>query len=246
MRASVVFPEPGGPQKMHDATSPRRISSPRALPEPSSCSWPRNSSSVRGRMRAARGSEPGRPPELWKSVASDTGDGRRETGERHEKRPSQQEFGEGFEPPAAHLGPVRNLESFDAWKCGRDLAQRAYRLTLQRPLNRHFALSDQIRRAALSIPANIAEGYALGTTPQFIRCLRISLGSTAELRAHLELGLALNLAATVDAAEAMKLCDRMLTILLGLIRRLNGKDPSRLPSPVSRLPINEPTLEESW
>src|SRR5438876_225193 len=68
MRASVVFPEPGGPQKMHEATSPRRINSPRALPGPSSCSWPRNSSSVRGRIRAASGSE-------WrrKSVGSDTG-----------------------------------------------------------------------------------------------------------------------------------------------------------------------------
>src|SRR5205807_1845159 len=62
MRASVVFPEPGGPQKMHEATSPRRINSPRALPGPS------NSSSVRGRIRAASGSE-------WrrKSVGSDTG-----------------------------------------------------------------------------------------------------------------------------------------------------------------------------
>src|SRR5437773_11975089 len=53
---------------MHEATSPRRINSPRAVPGPSRCSWPRNSSSVRGRIRAASGSE-------WrrKSVGSDTG-----------------------------------------------------------------------------------------------------------------------------------------------------------------------------
>src|SRR6266480_2156352 len=56
MRASVVFPEPGGPQKMHDPISPRRISSRSGLPSPSSCSWPRNSSSDVGRMRAASGS----------------------------------------------------------------------------------------------------------------------------------------------------------------------------------------------
>src|SRR2546429_1130337 len=239
MRASVVFPEPGGPQKMHEATSPRRISSPRALPGPSSCSWPRNSSSVRGRIRAARGSEPGRPPELWKSVASDTGDGRREAGERHEKRPSQQEFGEGFEPPAAHLGPMRNLESFDAWKCGRDLAQRAYRLTLERPLNRHFALSDQIRRAALSIPANIAEGYALGTTPQFIRCLRISLGSTAELRAHLDLTKRLGLTDTNELDAIIRLTVRVISILVGLLRKLNRNSQSRFPFHVSRFPVSQ-------
>src|SRR2546429_9281475 len=66
MRASVVFPDPGGPQKMHDATSPRRISSPSAFPGPSSRSWPRNSSRLRGRILAASGSEEG-----WKRGASD-------------------------------------------------------------------------------------------------------------------------------------------------------------------------------
>src|SRR2546426_9558042 len=66
MRASGVFPDPGGPQKMHDATSPRRISSPSAFPEPSSRSWPRNSSRLRGRILAASGSGGG-----WKRGASD-------------------------------------------------------------------------------------------------------------------------------------------------------------------------------
>src|SRR2546430_15889296 len=67
LRARVVFPEPGCPRKMLEATSPRRINSPRALPGPSSCSWPRTSSGVRGRFRAARGSA-----ERAKRVGSDT------------------------------------------------------------------------------------------------------------------------------------------------------------------------------
>ena len=116
---------------------------------------------------------------------------------------------------------MRNLESFDAWKCARDLATRAYQLTMSTQLQRHFALSDQIRRAALSIPANIAEGYALGTTPQFLRCLRISLGSVAELRCHLELGRRLGLIGEPAASEEIGLCDRMVGILLGLIRKLS-------------------------
>src|SRR6267143_6556731 len=73
--ARVVLPEPGGPQKMQEATAPRRISSPRALPGPRRFSWPRKPSRVRGRMRAARGSAP-----RAKRVGSDTGDGRRESG----------------------------------------------------------------------------------------------------------------------------------------------------------------------
>src|SRR2546426_9443227 len=86
MRASVVFPDPGGPQKMHDATSPRRISSPSALPGPSRRSWPMNSSSVRGRILAASGSGEG-----WKRVGSDMIQdqlgGDKDTGARKEPPP---------------------------------------------------------------------------------------------------------------------------------------------------------------
>jgi four helix bundle protein len=95
---------------------------------------------------------------------------------------------------------VRKLESLQAWTCGREIARTAYRLTLNPPLSRHFSLADQIRRAAAAIPANIAEGYALGTTAQFIRFLRIALGSATELRTHLELVRDLGLA----AAEAVE------------------------------------------
>src|SRR5207249_12295822 len=56
----------------------------------------------------------------------------------------------------------------------------------------HFGLSDQIRRASASIPANIAEGYAMGTTPQFIKFLRIALGSATELATHSSLRRILN------------------------------------------------------
>ena len=122
---------------------------------------------------------------------------------------------------ARHLRWMRNLESFDAWKLGQDLATLAYQLTLSPKLQRHFALKDQIRRAALSIPANIAEGYALGTTPQFLRCLRISVGSTAELRSHLENARRVHLIPEPDVSAGLKLCDRMLAVVIGLIRKLS-------------------------
>src|SRR5712691_7706422 len=165
---------------MHDPTSPRRIRSPSALPDPRRCSWPRNCSRLVGRMRAARGSA-----EREKSVGSDTGDGRREAGViRRGKSDNPRKLDAAPADSTRHLWRMRNLESFDAWKLGQDVATLSYQLTLSPKLQRHYALKDQIRRAALSIPANIAEGYALGTTPQFLRCLRISVGSTAELRSH--------------------------------------------------------------
>src|SRR5438445_12001844 len=86
---------------------------------------------------------------------------------------------------------MKQLASLQAWICANELARSAYRLTREKPLSRHFGLSDQIRRAAVSVHANMVEGYALGTTIQFIRCLGIALGSAAELHCHLEVPRAL-------------------------------------------------------
>src|SRR5688572_5701692 len=114
---------------MLDATSPRRISSPSAFPAPSRCSWPRNSSSVRGRMRAASGSA-----ECWNRVGSDTGEKGMGKGERdawfavfgtgpQDKDPTCQKT-------RAHIVAVKQLASLEAWKCSNELARSAYRLTL--------------------------------------------------------------------------------------------------------------------
>lgn len=168
-------------------------------------------------MRAARGSA-----DRENSVGSGTGGGRRETGgARHGNRHRLRESDAIPAIVPALFRPVRNLESFDAWRCGQDLASLAYKLTLSPQLHRHFALIDQIRRAALSIPANIAEGYALGTTPQFLRCLRIALGSTAELRSHLQVARRVHLIPERDVSATLDLCDRMLALVLGLIRKLS-------------------------
>jgi four helix bundle protein len=96
---------------------------------------------------------------------------------------------------------MQKLASLEAWNQGRRLARVAYRLTLEGKLARHFGLADQIRRAAAAIPANIAEGYALATTPQFIRCLRIALGSATELHTHLELARDMELVGMEQADE---------------------------------------------
>jgi len=120
----------------------------------------------------------------------------------------------------ASFSNVRRLESLEAWKLARQLAEAAYRLTLEPPLSRHFSLVDQIRRAAPSIPANIAEGYGLSTKPQFVRCLRIALGSAMELRTHLGLIQQLDLSPAKPTAEAVDSCERLIGLIIGLIRSL--------------------------
>ena len=115
---------------------------------------------------------------------------------------------------------MRRLESLEAWRAARQLAVIAYRLTLEPPLSRHFPLADQIRRAAPSVPANVAEGYGLATKPQFVRCLRIALGSAMELRTHLEIVQDLELSPAEGVADALQRCERLIGLIIGLIRSL--------------------------
>jgi four helix bundle protein len=122
-----------------------------------------------------------------------------------------------------NLPVMKRLDSLECWKAARRLALTAYRLTLEPPLNRHFSLADQIRMAAPSIPANIAEGYSLTTRPQFVRCLRIALGSATELRTHLELVQELELSPANATADALAQCDRLIGLIVGLIQSLIGR-----------------------
>ena len=72
-------------------------------------------------------------------------------------------------------------ERFDAWRAAHQLALALYRATDAWPRNERFGLTIQIRRAALSVPTNIAEGAAKRGAREFRRFLDIALGSLAEL-----------------------------------------------------------------
>ncbi len=74
-----------------------------------------------------------------------------------------------------------NFQKLLVWQKAKDLAVAIYRLTNQGELAKDFGLKDQIRRAAISIPSNIAEGDELDTDKQSIRHFYYAKGSTAEL-----------------------------------------------------------------
>jgi len=115
------------------------------------------------------------------------------------------------------------LQELKVWQAGNRLARDAYRLTLATPLNRHFGLADQIRRAAVSIPANLAEGYGLGTTAQLIRCSRIALGSAYELRVHLEIARDMHLTAQGATDPVLSTTDEVIRMLIGLLKALQRR-----------------------
>ncbi len=73
------------------------------------------------------------------------------------------------------------------WQLGKELAVSVYRLTEAGPLARDFGMRDQLRRSAVSIPSNIAEGDERDTNKDSVRFLHIAKGSLAELRTQLEI-----------------------------------------------------------
>lgn len=85
-----------------------------------------------------------------------------------------------------------NYEKLTVWQDGMVLAKYIYQITGDFPRNEIFGLTSQIRRAAVSVPANIAEGHGRGTKKDFRQFLYISKGSLQELNTLLELAHSLN------------------------------------------------------
>ena len=73
------------------------------------------------------------------------------------------------------------------WQRAHELALMIYRASEKFPKHEMFGLTSQVRRSAVSVGANIAEGYALGTAPNYLRHLNISVGSLAETESHIEI-----------------------------------------------------------
>lgn len=73
------------------------------------------------------------------------------------------------------------------WQRAHELTLMLYKMSENFPKHELFGLTSQIRRASVSVEANIAEGYALGTSPNYLRHLNISVGSLAETESHIEI-----------------------------------------------------------
>lgn len=79
---------------------------------------------------------------------------------------------------------VRSYRDLSAWQEAVDLAVECYRATRHMPPEERYGLTSQIRRAATSIPANIADGYGRNNTGDYAQFLRVAQGSLKELETH--------------------------------------------------------------
>ena len=96
----------------------------------------------------------------------------------------------------ANISSFRDLR---VWQQGVDLVEQVYRISQTFPKYEIYGLSSQMRRAAVSIPANIAEGHIRKQTKAFLNHLSIALGSLAELQTELEIALRLGYVTSQEA-----------------------------------------------
>jgi four helix bundle protein len=83
------------------------------------------------------------------------------------------------------MAKIERFEDIDAWKAARALAGNVYSLSAKGPFSRDFGLRDQIRRAAVSVMSNVAEGFERGGDKEFLQFLSLAKASCAEVRSHL-------------------------------------------------------------
>jgi four helix bundle protein len=87
------------------------------------------------------------------------------------------------------MATIKKFEDIEAWQKARELAKTIYDVTAAGKFSRDFGLRDQMRRAAVSILSNIAEGFERGGDKEFVQFIAMAKGSSAEVRAQLYVAL---------------------------------------------------------
>ena len=109
------------------------------------------------------------------------------------------------------------------WQTSMDMVETIYALTARFPREELYGLTSQMRRASVSVPSNIAEGYGRDQPGYILQFLRIALGSTRELETQLLLAVRLKFASDQDSEMARMQCDQVGKMLRGLIRSIETK-----------------------
>ena len=137
--------------------------------------------------------------------------------------------------PANGQSAPKDYKDLLEWQNGMALSKLVYRLTVRFPRDEKFGLALQIRRAAVSVPANIAEGQARQNTKEFLQFLSHAEGSLAELETQALLSVELGFVYREDLTDILSKIDELQKMIVGLKRKLSWLSPLAIRhSPLSR------------
>jgi four helix bundle protein len=115
---------------------------------------------------------------------------------------------------------IRSFKDLIVWQRGMDLAVRIYRITQKLPASEQFGLTSQLRRAAVSIPSNIAEGYGRQSTGSYRQFLTMSRGSLMEIETQINICERLKYLAQPDTENIFKEITEISKMLTSLISKI--------------------------
>jgi four helix bundle protein len=117
---------------------------------------------------------------------------------------------------------LKTHKDLDAWSKAIELVEAVYGLTRAFPKTEMYGLTNQLRRAAVSVPSNIAEGAARRSTKEFIQFLHVALGSVSEVETQVIIAQRLDYVDDVNSIEEQ--IEAVRRLILGLIRYLRRRD----------------------
>jgi four helix bundle protein len=127
----------------------------------------------------------------------------------------------------------KSFPDLKVWHLSMDLTMQVYALTSEFPKHEIYGLSSQMRRAAVSIPSNLAEGSSRSSNKDFRQFVVIARGSNCELETQLMIAARLDYATPEKIGEAERLCHEVARMLNGLSRFLKPKLPAALVPPTN-------------
>jgi len=135
----------------------------------------------------------------------------------------------------------RSYRDLELWQKAMDLVVHCYCATKSFPKSEVYALASQMQRAAVSIPANIAEGQRRQHRPEFIQHLSIAYGSLTESEIHIQIAQRLNYLNGDDAKQLLLQTGEVRRLLNGLLRFLRRKGTSKSDEPLTdhRIPTTD-------
>ncbi|MBI2338759.1 MAG: four helix bundle protein [Deltaproteobacteria bacterium] len=117
----------------------------------------------------------------------------------------------------------RTFKDLECWKKARELVKEIYQVTRSGSFSKDFGLRDQIQRSAVSVMANIAEGFGTFSDVEFIRFLSISIRSAYEVQSHLCVALDAGYLQDRELNRLDYLCNECINLAKGFIRYLKEK-----------------------